>query len=88
MPLKPACNVTLTVGNFDAIKRLDDAGVYNRFVSLCRLSSTRIVPRSVKWDQFSVTRENDRVSLSLFLGDRETFRLGFVSTPDFSGLRM
>ena len=42
------------------------------------ISATRIVPPTVKWDRFRVTRSNDCVSVCLFKREKEAFRLSFV----------
>jgi hypothetical protein len=78
MPLKAACTVTLTVVDFASVAAMADKDVYNHFMSFCGRSATRIVPPSVKWDRFRVTRSKDCVSVCLFKGEKEAFRLSFV----------
>ena len=81
MPLKPDLNVRAAVANVDALTAMTDQSVYKHFLSLCGRSTIRVIPPTVKWNRYNVARSPGRVSVSLYKGEQETFRISFVPRP-------
>ncbi|MEQ1853867.1 MAG: hypothetical protein ABMA01_20005 [Chthoniobacteraceae bacterium] len=66
------------------MKRYDDAGIFNHLVMTCRGCRKRIIPKSVRYNAFRVSRVENAVTVHLLLEEKETALVSFVPAPDFS----
>jgi hypothetical protein len=76
--------ISIIILNFDEVKHYDDTGIFNHLVMTCRLSRKRIVPKSVRYNAFRVSRGENAVTVHLLLETKETARVSFAAAPDFS----
>jgi hypothetical protein len=76
--------ISIIIANFDAVKQYDDAGLYRHLVMTCRLSRKRIIPKTVHFNSYRVSRIEHAVTLHLLVDTREMARVSFVVAPDFS----
>jgi hypothetical protein len=76
--------ISLVIVNFDEVKRYDDTEVYRHLVMTCRATRQRLIPKSVCYNAFRVSRVEHAVTVHLLLDTKETARVSFVSAPDFS----
>jgi hypothetical protein len=76
--------------DFDSIARCNDKGVYEHMLATLSSNRKRMLPKSVMWNAYRVTRTPKSVMVHLLLRkDRETdpkevARFGFIPGPDFS----
>jgi hypothetical protein len=76
--------ISIVILNFDDVKRYDDTGIFNHLVMTCRLTRKRIIPKSVRYNAFRVSRVEHAVTVHLLMEAKETARVSFVAGPDFS----
>lgn len=76
--------ISIVILNFDEVQHYDDSGIFNHLVMTCRLSRKRIIPKSVRYNAFRVSRLDHAVTVHLHLEEKETARISFVAAPDFS----
>lgn len=77
-------HVTVVILDFEQVARFSDPDVWGHVVQTCRLSRKRLIPKSVRYDGFRVSRGEKSVTAHLHFGETETMRFSFVPTPDFS----
>jgi hypothetical protein len=76
-------HISFVIINFDEVKRYDDHGIVNHLTMTFRLSRKRILPKSVRYNSARV----NRVTVHLYLGDKESARVSFIPGPDFSRMQ-
>lgn len=78
--------------DFESIARRNDDEVYRCMVATCRLSKKRIIPRSITWNAYRVSRAPNEITIRLLAAKdavsepKEVLRFGFIPPPNFSQL--
>lgn len=80
----PVLEIVIT--NFDEVAHFDDRETCAHLFTTLRLSRKRLLPKSVRYNGFRVTRHPNAVTVHLHLDELETARVSFVASPDFSRL--
>jgi hypothetical protein len=74
----------IVITNFEHVARFDDRQAFAHCINSLRLSRKRLLPKSLRFNGFRVTRTEHRVNVHLHMDQREMARVSFISTPDFS----
>jgi hypothetical protein len=77
-------HITVIILNFNEVARYDDEGIWHHVVQTCRLSEKRLIPKSVRFNGYRISRSKNKVIAHLYNGEREVMRFGFAPAPDFS----
>ena len=78
--------------DFASIARCNDKGVYEHMIVTLSLNKKRMLPKSLIWNDYRVTRTSTSITIHLLCRkDRaseplEVARFGFIPSPDFSRL--
>jgi hypothetical protein len=76
--------------NFDAVARYSNEQLYAYMLFACRSSKRRLIPKRIRWNAYSVTRNQNAVRIHLLLAKdqtsepKEVARFGFIRGRDFS----
>jgi len=77
-------HIIVVILNFDEVARYDDQGIWHHVVQTCCLSKKRLIPKSVKFNGYRVTRSQREIMVHLYNDQREVMQFGFAPPPDFS----
>jgi hypothetical protein len=77
-------HITVIILNFDEVARYDDEGIWHHVLQTCRLSKKRLIPKSIRFNGYRISRRENEVIAHLYNGEREVMRFGFAPAPDFS----
>jgi hypothetical protein len=70
--------VTVIIVNFDEVARYDDQRVWAHVAQTCRLSRKRLIPKSVRYNGYRVTRGKNVATVHLYFDKEETFQFAFA----------
>jgi hypothetical protein len=77
-------HLTVIIVNFEEVARYDDEGIWHHVLQTCRLSKKRLIPKSIRFNGYRISRSENEVIAHLYNGEREVMRFGFAPAPDFS----
>lgn len=77
-------HLTVIILNFDEVARYDDQGLWRHIVQTCRLSKRRLIPKSVRFNGYRISRSPDEITAHLYNDEREVMQFGFAPPPAFS----
>jgi hypothetical protein len=78
--------VTIIIVNYDEVARYGDERIWQHVLQTCQLSRKCLIPKSLKFDGYRVSRSDHETVVHLYYGEKEKFRFGFAAVPDFSRL--
>jgi hypothetical protein len=88
MSSKSIPGLAIAITNSDEGAAFNDRQAFAHCITSLRLSRRRLLPKSVSYNGFRLTRSVNRVTVHLHLDDRETARVSFIPTHDFSRVRI
>jgi hypothetical protein len=79
-------HLTIIITNFEEVARYNDEEIWHHVLLTCRLSKKRLIPKSIRFNGYRITRGEHEVVAHLYNGDREVMRFGFARMPAFSSI--
>ena len=83
MSPKSVPSFTICDLEYDELLRSDDKTVFSRLEFILRTTKKRLCPKSVRHDDYKVTRGLACVTIHLYMGKTETASFSFVPPPEF-----